>query len=131
MPRSHLPTVLGSPPIFSATSACDQPRSSRSRFKSLLGFPSEALLIALLFLPLLPTTSRNEMHFSTKWLQTMLRCIRLISGKAALSHYCHQTSGVNHIPGEADSCKVVISLREVVGPSSVSLAWFRCNTQCR
>ena len=54
---------------------------------------------------------RNEMHFSTKWLQTMLRCIRLISGKAALSHYCHQTSGVNHIPGEADSCKVVISLR--------------------
>jgi hypothetical protein len=54
---------------------------------------------------------RNEMHFSTKWLQTMLRCIRLISGKAALSHYCHQTSGVNHTPGEADSCKVVISLR--------------------
>jgi hypothetical protein len=51
------------------------------------------------------------MHFATKCLQTMLRCIRLISRKAALSHHCHQTSGVNNTPGEADSCKVVISLR--------------------
>jgi hypothetical protein len=41
----------------------------------------------------------------------MLRCIRLISRKAALSPHCHQTSGVNNTPGEADSCKVVISLR--------------------
>ncbi len=41
----------------------------------------------------------------------MLRSIRLISGKAALSHHCHQTSGVNNTTGEADSCKVVISLR--------------------
>ncbi len=59
----------------------------------------------------LPTTSRNAMHFATKCLQTMLRCIRLISRKAALSHHCHQTSGVNNTPGEADSGKVVISLR--------------------
>ncbi len=45
----------------------------------------------------------------------MLRCIRLICGKAALSHQCLQTSTVNHTPAEADSGKVVISLREVVG----------------
>jgi hypothetical protein len=51
------------------------------------------------------------MRFSTKWLQIMFRCIRLISGKAALSHHCSQTGGVNNTPAEADSCKVVISLR--------------------
>jgi len=54
---------------------------------------------------------RNEMHFSTKWLQIMFRCIRHISGKAAHAHHCHQTSGVNNTTGEADSCEVVISLR--------------------
>jgi hypothetical protein len=53
---------------------------------------------------------RNELHFSTKYLQLTLRCIYL-SGKAAPSHYCHQMSGVNNPAGEADSCKTVISLR--------------------
>src|SRR5947209_940915 len=51
------------------------------------------------------------MHFSTKVLQITLRCIHLISGRAAPSHHCHQISGVNNPAGEADSCKVVISLR--------------------
>ena len=46
-----------------------------------------------------------------KCLQTMFRCIRLISGKSALSLHCHQTSGVNNTTGEADLCEVVISLR--------------------
>jgi len=54
---------------------------------------------------------RTEMHFSTKCLQTMFRCIRHISGKATLFHHYYQTSGVDHTAGEADSCEVVISLR--------------------
>src|SRR5947209_1139063 len=54
---------------------------------------------------------RNEMHLSTKDLQITLRCIHLISGRAAPSHHCHQISGVNNPAGEADSCKAVISLR--------------------
>jgi hypothetical protein len=59
----------------------------------------------------LPTTSRNAMHFAAKCIQTMLRCIRLICRKAALSPHCHQSSGVNNTAGSADSCKAVISLR--------------------
>src|SRR5437660_9127814 len=54
---------------------------------------------------------RNEMHFSTKDLQITLRCIHLLSGKAAPSHHCHQISAVNNPAASADSCKVVISLR--------------------
>jgi hypothetical protein len=51
------------------------------------------------------------MHFSTKYLQITLRCIHLISGKAAPSHHCYQISDVNNPADEADSCKAVISLR--------------------
>jgi len=54
---------------------------------------------------------RNEMHFATKDLQITLRCIDLLSGKAAPSHHCHQISAVNNPAAEADSCKTVISLR--------------------
>ena len=54
---------------------------------------------------------RNEMHFATKDLQITLRCIHLLSGKAAPSHHCHQISAVNNPAAEADSCKTVISLR--------------------
>src|SRR6266568_2672142 len=36
-PLSHRPTVFVSHPTFSARSACDQPLSSRSRFKRKLG----------------------------------------------------------------------------------------------
>src|SRR5438552_8009208 len=54
---------------------------------------------------------RNEMHFATKDLQITLRCIHLLSGKAAPSHHCHQISAVNNPAASADSCKVVISLR--------------------
>ncbi len=54
---------------------------------------------------------RNEMHFATKDLQITLRCIHLLSGKAAPSHHCHQISAVNNPAASADSCKTVISLR--------------------
>src|SRR6266567_4012319 len=54
---------------------------------------------------------RNEMHLSTKDLQITLRCIHLISGKAAPSPHCHQISAVNNPAASADSCKAVISLR--------------------
>ena len=60
---------------------------------------------------ILRPTQRNEMHFSTKDLQITLRCIHLLSGKAAPSHHCHQISAVNNPAASADSCKVVISLR--------------------
>ncbi len=66
---------------------------------------------------------------SAEYLQITLRCIHLISGKAAPSHHCHQISGVIHTAGEADSCKAVISLRnpwalalQAVGPQNLFLA---------
>jgi len=40
-----------------------------------------------------------------------VRCLHLIPGKTPFPHHCHQTSGMNDTAAEANSCKIVISLR--------------------